>query len=202
MANTQYEEAEDLKEPQQKTAPAQQDGRPQEERRSGKERRGATTVGRTSISLLRAAMSDKMERRRAVASRGDPPRIVAGGSITNRELNSLFGATWVDHEPRDFKPILARSLVYLTVREGTRLIGFVNVVSDGGCHAFLLDPTVHPSFRRRGIGTRLLQDAAHAARAHGAEWLHVDFEQKLERFYVGAGFRLTAAAVWNLTTGA
>jgi len=126
------------------------------------------------------------------------PEIVANGSITNDELNALFAAAWADHKARDFKPVLARSLVYFTAREDGYLIGFVNVAWDGGYHAFLLDPTVHPRFQRRGIGTHLVQQVARAARAQGIEWLHVDFEQKLEKFYIGAGFRATAAGVWNL----
>ena len=110
------------------------------------------------------------------------PEIVANGSVTNDELNGLFAAAWASHEPRDSKPVLARSLVYFTAREHGHLIGFVNVAWDGGCHAFLLDPTVHPTFQRRGIGTQLVQQAALAVRGQGVEWLHVDFEQTLEKF--------------------
>jgi ribosomal protein S18 acetylase RimI-like enzyme len=36
-----------------------------------------------------------------------------------------------------------------------RLIGFVNVASDGGQHAFILDTCVHPAFRRRGMSQPL-----------------------------------------------
>ena len=126
--------------------------------------------------------------------------IVANGSITSDELNALFAAAWADHQSRDFKPVLALSLVYLTAREDCHLIGFVNVAWDGGRHAFLLDPTVHPGCQRRGLGTHLVRQAARAARAHGIEWLHVDFEPKLEKFYLGAGFRATAAGIWNLAT--
>jgi ribosomal protein S18 acetylase RimI-like enzyme len=128
--------------------------------------------------------------------------VVANGAVTNDELNGLFNAAWIGHEPRDFGPVLNRSLVYLTAREHGELLGFVNVAWDGGHHAFLLDPTVHPRFQRRGIGTQLVRGAAQAAQARGAEWLHVDFERDLEGFYVRAGFRPTAAGVWNLARAA
>lgn len=126
------------------------------------------------------------------------PHIVAGGAVTNDELNDLFAAAWPGHLPREFQSVLSRSLDYFTIHDNRKLIGFVYLAWDGGCHAFLLDPTVHPAFRHRGFGTRLVKQAAEAARCRGVEWLHVDFEPELESFYVGAGFRVTTTGVWNL----
>jgi ribosomal protein S18 acetylase RimI-like enzyme len=76
--------------------------------------------------------------------------------VTDAELNALFDASWEDHRPRRFAPILERSLAYVCAYYGEELVGFVNLAWDGGLHAFLLDPTVHPEFRRCGIGTCLV----------------------------------------------
>ncbi|WP_412101902.1 GNAT family N-acetyltransferase [Kitasatospora purpeofusca] len=65
-------------------------------------------------------------------------------------------------------------------------------------HAFVLDTTVHPDERRRGLGMRLVQAAADEAKARGAEWLHVDYEPHLESFYGRCGFRPTAAGLRRL----
>jgi ribosomal protein S18 acetylase RimI-like enzyme len=81
---------------------------------------------------------------------------------------------------------------------GPRLIGFANVATDGGRHAFLLDPTVDPGYQRQGIGTSLVRLAAAEARARGCEWLHVDYEPQLAHFYRAAGFRATSAGVMHL----
>lgn len=78
------------------------------------------------------------------------------------------------------------------------LVGFVNVVGDGGVHAFVLDTTVHPSVRRQGVGVRLVTRAADEARRAGARWLHVDYEEQLGGFYARCGFRPTAAGVRRL----
>ncbi|MDB5537614.1 MAG: acetyltransferase, partial [Devosia sp.] len=65
----------------------------------------------------------------------------------------------------------------------------------GGIHAFILDTCVDPAYRRQGLATRLVQAATEAARARGAQWLHVDFEPHLTAFYRGCGFTETAAGL-------
>lgn len=120
--------------------------------------------------------------------------------LSDDELNALFTAAWPDHQPRGFAGVLARSMAWIGAFAGGALIGYVNVAWDGGAHAFLLDPTVHPDHRRRGIGTELVRRAVEAARDGGAEWLHVDYESQLESFYRGCGFRPTAAGLIHLAT--
>ncbi|MBN1584532.1 MAG: GNAT family N-acetyltransferase [Anaerolineae bacterium] len=119
-------------------------------------------------------------------------------SISNKDLNVLFQASWPDHRWRDFEPILGRSLATLCAYQGERLVGFVNLAWDGGLHAFLLDTTVHPDLRRRGIGTELVRRAADVARQRGIEWLHVDFEPHLTTFYRRCGFQHTEAGLIDL----
>jgi ribosomal protein S18 acetylase RimI-like enzyme len=88
--------------------------------------------------------------------------------VTNELLNELFCAAWPEHSCRDFRPILERSLAYICAYDANRrLIGFVNVAWDGGIHAFLLDTTVRPDWRRRGIGRKLVERAEHSARESG-----------------------------------
>src|SRR5690242_21956907 len=103
--------------------------------------------------------------------------------LTDAQLNELFTASWPEHEPTAFGPVLARSLAWITARRNGRLVGFVNVVDDGGVHAFILDTTVHPAARRQGLGVRLVRAAADEARTQGAQWLHVDYQPHLEPFY-------------------
>src|SRR5882757_10521973 len=99
--------------------------------------------------------------------------------LTDDDLNELFSASWPGHRLTSFAPLLARSLIWIAARRGSRLVGFVNVVGDGGAHAFILDTTVHPDERRQGLGVRLVRTAAEEARTRGAQWLHVDYEPHL-----------------------
>jgi GNAT superfamily N-acetyltransferase len=116
-------------------------------------------------------------------------------AVGNDELNELFSASWPQHSWRDFQPILNHSLAYVCAYDGGHLIGFVNLAWDGGIHAFVLDTTVHPDRRRRGIGIQLVREAVVAGQARGVEWVHVDFEPHLRDFYHGCGFQPTEAGL-------
>jgi GNAT superfamily N-acetyltransferase len=119
-------------------------------------------------------------------------------ALPDAVLNRLFAAAWPEHVDRTYVPALRHSLAYLGAFAEDELIGFVNIAWDGQTHAFVLDPTVHPAWRRRGIGRELVERAAQLARARGVEWLHVDYEPHLERFYRRCGFRPSAAGVRRL----
>jgi GNAT superfamily N-acetyltransferase len=117
-------------------------------------------------------------------------------------MYELSRAAWGGEvTPKDFSTVLARSLAHVGAYDGERLIGFVNVAWDGGIHAFILDTAVHPDFRRQGIATHLVKEAASLARQRGAHWLHVDFEPHLEKFYRDCGFRPTMAGLTDLRSG-
>ncbi|MCB1516072.1 MAG: GNAT family N-acetyltransferase [Hyphomicrobiaceae bacterium] len=117
---------------------------------------------------------------------------------TNEQLTALWLKAWDGVPDCDFTKVLPRSLVHVCAYEEGELIGFVNVAWDGGIHAFLLDTCVAPVYRRRGIATRLVNEARRTAQARGARWLHVDFESQLEGFYAACGFRPTNAGLIDL----
>jgi AcrR family transcriptional regulator/GNAT superfamily N-acetyltransferase len=125
-------------------------------------------------------------------------RLRVGQPLSDALLNELFTAAWEDHRERPFGPVLERSLTWVSAWRGERLAGFVNVATDGGMHAFLLDTTVHPDEQRQGLGRRLVRAAAEEATRAGADWLHVDDGPHLAGFYRGCGFTPTAAGVWRL----
>jgi len=119
--------------------------------------------------------------------------------VTNQDLNALFANAWPDFKPRDFAPVLERSLGYVCAYQGDRLVGFVNIAWDGGAHAFLLDTTVHQNMQRQGIGLGLVRQARDIANRAGAEWLHVDYEAYLSEFYEKGGFKKTKAGLIKLS---
>jgi GNAT superfamily N-acetyltransferase len=120
------------------------------------------------------------------------------GQFDNDELNALHAEAF-GHAVRDdnwLEQVERHSLGWVCARRSGALIGWVNVAWDGGIHAFVLDTIVAEPARHRGIGTRLVIEAAERARAAGCEWLHVDFDDDLTAFYLDAcGFRPTPAGL-------
>jgi len=125
-------------------------------------------------------------------------RYVVDPFPTDEQLKALWLAAWGNPGPVSFGGILSRSLAHVGAYADGELVGFVNLASDGGVHAFLLDTCVHPHWRGRGIGRGLVAHAVGRARERGIEWLHVDFEPHLLGFYRGCGFGETQAGLMRL----
>jgi hypothetical protein len=75
----------------------------------------------------------------------------------------------------------------------------VNVVWDGLVHAWIQDTMVATNRRTFGIGKKVIEIARDQSAQAGCEWLHVDFDDRLRDFYIGAcGFTLTSAGLIHL----
>lgn len=118
--------------------------------------------------------------------------------LENTALNELFSSAWGKPYHFDFQPELEAAMCYVCAYDDTRLIGFVKLIGDAGVHAFLLDPSVHEDYKRRGIGQELVARAVAFAKDRGCEWVHVDFEDHLESFYQKCGFQPTKAGLIQL----
>ncbi|MGY4644982.1 GNAT family N-acetyltransferase [Cellulomonas sp. URHB0016] len=125
----------------------------------------------------------------------------AAGEFTDPELNGLHAEAFghpLTEEPWGQR-LAHHSLTWITARLEGQLVGFVNVIWDGGRHAVLLDTCVAPDLRGHGIGTALVAAAGHEARRSGCQWLHADYEPHLVDFYEGAcGMRHSEAGLLRL----
>ncbi|MGW8378872.1 GNAT family N-acetyltransferase [Streptomyces sp. ODS28] len=122
------------------------------------------------------------------------------GTLTDEEMVGLVRSHG-GHAVEGWWPrIRQHSLGWVAARDGEGLlVGFVNVAWDGGDDAFLLDTKTRGTHQHRGIATTVVRHAVAHARAAGCEWLHVDFEAGLGRFYFDAcGFRSTEAGLIHL----
>lgn len=124
------------------------------------------------------------------------------GPVDDDELSILHASAFArELVIEDWNRRLERhSLGWVTARQDATLVGFVNVVGDGGRHAFLLDTAIRPGLQGGGIGGALVSRAIAECRRAGAEWLHVDFEPELSAFYLRPdAFRSTSAGLLHLT---
>jgi len=129
------------------------------------------------------------------------PTLLVRTQLTDAQLNALFAAARPHHTDTSFGPIHERSLTWISAWRTDQLVGYVNVATDGGLHAFLLDTTVHPTEQRHGLGHRLVRAAAQQAAQAGATWLHADYEPHLDGFYRSCGFDSTTAGLMRLSPG-
>ncbi len=123
------------------------------------------------------------------------------GDFENAEVNALHADAF-DHGifDDDWRHMVERhSLGWVTARDATGLVGFVNLPWDGGVHTWIQDTMVASRRRRQGFGNRLVEVAVAQARYAGCEWLHVDFDDHLRPFYFDeCGFKETTAGLFGL----
>lgn len=123
------------------------------------------------------------------------------GPAEELELDWLHAEAF-DHPPTPAhwqRQLENNSLGWVCARLGEELVGFANVIWDGGLHAVLLDTMVLPGEQRQGIGTELVRIVTAESRQAGCEWLHVDFERDLSAFYLeSCGFGPNEAGLLDL----
>lgn len=115
-------------------------------------------------------------------------------------LNAFMEKVWAGHVWTDYNKVLSRSLCYITAYHCNELIGFINIAWDGNKHAFLLDTSVDPNYRNKGIGKTIVNKAIAQCKDFSIEWIHVDYEVRYENFYKQCGFiQKTTASLLHLT---
>lgn len=129
--------------------------------------------------------------------------ISISGAATDAELSALHAAAFGYDDPSRYpwnERMQRYSLFWVTARAGDDLVGFVNVLGDGGLHAILMDTCVRPADQRRGIGSALVAAAADEAHHRGCQWLPADYDPHQVSFYeVGCQFQRTHAGLIALT---
>lgn len=86
---------------------------------------------------------------------------------------------------------------YLTAAcfDDQKLIGFVDVLSDGVDDALIRGLVVDPGYRRRGIAVALLSMVVERIKADQIKTVNVLFEPNLADLYRKAGFRIVSGGL-------
>jgi len=118
--------------------------------------------------------------------------------VSNEQLKELFENAWEGAFPFDYVENRLVNSHWVCAFDGTKMIGFVKVITDGGLHGFVLDTTTHTAYQNQGIGLELLSQIAAASKTLGVKWLHADFEPHLTPFYRKAGYVHSEAGLLDL----
>ena len=126
------------------------------------------------------------------------------GDFDNAEANRLhaeaFETRMFDESEWNWRELTAtHSLGWVTARRNGQLVGFANVLWDGLVHAWLEDVMVRLDTRRQRIGVRLVHAARDGAARAGCDYLHVNFDTSLRRFYIDeCGFNAVGGGLMGL----
>jgi spermidine synthase len=96
-------------------------------------------------------------------------------------------------EPGDHDPGLAGAIIcgshcfFIASHEG-RLVGMGRAISDRASDAYIQDLTVHPEFRGKGIGTRMVQELVGRLQRDRLDWIGLVAEAGTWDFYRRIGF--------------
>ncbi len=119
------------------------------------------------------------------------PEILRNGPVNSKEICALRTAVGWDAADGTYDDILKKLYAYYTVRnDGSELIGYVSVLSDGIADAFLIDLMVHPEHQESGLGIRIVRKAASDVKQAGIQCIQVTFDDSLEPFYRKCGFHI------------
>ena len=115
--------------------------------------------------------------------------------VTAAEIEGLRCAVGWDRFEGRYDQILSNSYTHFTVHDTNRLIGFLNVISDGIGDTCLLDLMVAPDFQSRGIGQALVKKAVMELTDDGIRCIHATFTPDLKGFYRKCGFPIFSAGI-------
>lgn len=118
------------------------------------------------------------------------------GAVRPDDIRKLFRAAgWTEDIARYSAPqirkLLRHSHAVLTAWHGKELVGLASAVSDGVLCGVVQNLIVHPRYRRRGLGSRLLRRLARQLTAQRIASVFVlgSRGSKARHFFGRAGFR-------------
>lgn len=92
-------------------------------------------------------------------------------------------------DPEHLKALVAGSHCFVVALHADRVIGMGRAISDGASDAYIQDLAVDTGYRRRGIGTAIIERLIRRLHADGLRWIGLIAEQGSTEFYKTVGFR-------------
>ncbi|WP_206023585.1 GNAT family N-acetyltransferase [Saccharibacillus alkalitolerans] len=125
-------------------------------------------------------------------------QICINPALSNEEVPNLRKAIGWDGRESDYPALFERCNFWAGAKdEQGNLVAFGYVAGMGLQHGYMEDIMVHPDYRGRGIGERLVKRLLEEAQAYGLEIVTLTFAERHASFYERCGFRVGSGGVWE-----
>lgn len=115
--------------------------------------------------------------------------------VSPQEISELRNTVGWNGMEECYKNSLKGSYFYICCYDDKKLIGFLDVVSNGVTDAYIQDVMVNPKYQGKGIGTNLMNLAIKRLKENNVYMISVLFEESLLPFYRRFGFYTELAGV-------
>jgi len=93
-----------------------------------------------------------------------------------------------DDRPEEIQELIRGSHCYCIASIGADIIGIGRAISDAVSDAYIQDIAVNPSYRRKGIASRIVEELVNRLRQDGLAWIGLIAERGTQPFYDRLGF--------------
>jgi ribosomal protein S18 acetylase RimI-like enzyme len=117
----------------------------------------------------------------------EPTPPLVEGVLELYRLQGWWGPA-TDHDRQLAEAIIRGSHCFVIATRQGRLVGMGRAISDRASDAYIQDLIVHPEFRGKGIGTRMVQELVGRLQNDGLGWIGLVAEAGTWDFYNRIGF--------------
>ncbi len=120
---------------------------------------------------------------------------VINPKISAQELSSLRRAVGWDSREDKLEKTIGSTYLSAACYDKDKIVGFVDVISDGVDDALIRSLIVDPNCQRKGIALKLLNIVTGKIREDRIKTINVLFEPELSSLYRKAGFRMVGGGL-------
>lgn len=122
-------------------------------------------------------------------------RYLVNPEVDAGELSVLRKAVGWDERKHKLEKIVGYTYLSVACYDGQRLVGYVDVLSDGVDDALIRGLIVDPKYQKQGIALELLNIVTATIKKDRIKTVNVLFEPELESLYSKAGFRIVCGGL-------
>lgn len=125
-------------------------------------------------------------------------KVVINMTLLSNEVPDLRESVGWGRRDQDYPVLFDRCNFWAGVKdESNNLIAFGYVCGMGLEHGYMEDIIVHPNYRNKGIGVRLVKELLREAELFGLEMITVSYEENKKNFYKACGFQTGSGGLWQ-----